>query len=283
MRKHKKPHSRDLELENRELRALIESLAGRGLLPPAGQNELAAAYNAGYRAGNQDTIRTYGAGMREDFTKVVLPNISALMNLSTALAGAATVAGFIGIPRADVRDALRPFARRIALDLYRCYHDAEAQLAPTGDPLPEEVAQGVIQFHEALIHFAIGQDDGQALAKCEAIKDTLAGEIWATLGALRMGGSPISEVRLWIGQRVAALREREPGLSYAGAAGQLYRMLIERERAHVLLEVEEAALAELDARANGVFRDYGNLPPAVVSYCKRAAENRAAKGRETRT
>ena len=145
--------------------------------------------------------------------------------------------------------------------------------------MPKAVANGVTEFHEALIMFATGRDNGEALAECDAIQLTIAGEIRATLAGLSMG-RPVSEARAWIGKRMAEARQRSPELTYRSATEQLYHELINREQANVLLKVEEDALAELDTRARDVFRDYGNLPDRVVTYCKGAAEDWRRKGDE---
>lgn len=251
-----------LGIEVRRLRGVIGALAGSGLVPASFD-----LYGAGYRKGSEDALEAYRGAVQEHHAKVVEPTIGALMDLRDTIAGAAGAAGVFAIRRADARDELRPYARTIAYDLYKRFHDVEAALTKTGEKLPEVVRQEVIQFHEALMTFASGADDGQALAECRAVQDTIAGEISATLAGLQMG-RPTSEARAWIGQRIEKLRA-EHRLSYPDATARLYRELIAKQHARELLAVEEAALAKLDELAEGIYRDYGNLPSRVIDYCRK--------------
>jgi len=270
---------RELEAQNREMRELIEGLAGGGQVTLIRPEELSdtQAFNLGYRRGYSAAIVIHSEEVAHDLQEQVFPRADALRDLTNALAGGAVLASQTGLNHAGLRDVLRPFAERIARDLYERYRNLDQILAQQEQAMPPRIAAGVTQFHEALIMFATGRDNGEALADCEAIQRTIAGEIHATLAGLSMG-RPISEPRAWLGQRIADGRRQ--GLTYRAAAEGAYRELIARERAHELLEVEEQALTELDARARGVFRDYDNLPDLVVTYCKGAAEDWRRKGDE---
>lgn len=270
---------RALEKENRELREILERLASDGKVSVIRPDESAQAFNLGYRRGYSAAIQIHTEEVARIIQEEVFPLEDALRDLMTALAGASSIASIVGVQRADLRDALRPHLERIARDLYERYRNFDTVLAKREQAAPDAVAQGVMQFHEALIAFATGRDNGEALAKCDAVQHTIAGEIRATLAGVKVGGPPIKEARAWLGKHIAEARQREPGLTYAAATQQLYKELLARERAHELLEIEEQALAELDARADGIYRDYGNLPPGVVTYCKRAAEDWRKRGR----
>lgn len=261
---------RALERENQELRAIIEGLAGGGqvsIIHVAGDGE--RAFTLGYRKGHEAAL----AGGREHFLNVELPTTRALLALVEALAGASTLAAFAGTPRADVRDLLRPFALRSADTLRARYQALEELLAKADEAYLDSVGQEIIRFHEALRAFGLGRDDGEALAACEAIRLTIAGELWGALAALRMGGRPPSDARAWIGQRLTEALRRQPDLRIPEAAGQLYGELLERERTGELLEIEEQALAELDARAGEEFRRSRRLTPGIKAYCKRAVRD----------
>lgn len=271
--------ARAAEQENRELRAILENLAAAGQVAIRRVDD-GEAFNAGFREGHAEALAMYRKASDAHFLAVELPLSEALRALDRALAGSATLAGFVATPRADFRELLRQPALRSADDLRARFQTLEELLAGAGERLPNGVTQEIIRFHEALRTFGLGRDNGEALAQCAMVRDSLAGELTEALAALRVGGRTPSDARAWIGQRVAEARQRTPPPTYRAAVAGVYRELLEKERAHELLAVEEQALRELDTRAKGMFRERGELTKGAVNFCKRTAEDWRQRGHE---
>lgn len=268
----------ELETRVRELEAVIEALADQGLIVVGGQGALDTQYRAGYRKGIEDAQ----AASAEHYQNVEKPVRDALRALENTLIAAISFAGFTGLRHAALYHELRPQARKLAGELLATYDALGVKFLEVGLSFAESDERQIHQLIYALREFGFERDNGEALAVCELVQNSPAGEMWSALDTLRMGGRPASDARAWIGQRLTLAMQHSPGLSIPEATRALYQELIDRERANRLQAIEEKALAELDKRAGQEFRRSRgqNLTPKVKQFCKRAVRDWRKKGEQ---